>query len=97
MNVLTRFKLFIFSHDFNVKILFSNVFTLWFAAIEHDVSVAKSASLLLNLSSVIRDCRRWTRATSCLSRIELCTEINAQCDKLHDQARATVASIVNVV
>ena len=30
---------------------------------------------------------RWTRATRCLTHIVLYTEMDAQCDKLHGQAR----------
>ena len=45
-------------------------------------------------------CCRWTRATRCLTRIVLYTEVVAQCDKLHGQLvgwASIVASIVNLV
>jgi len=51
----------------------------------------------LNTASIGR--RRCTRATHYLTRIVLYKEVDAQCDKLHGQARRsnplTVACVVN--
>jgi len=41
-------------------------------------------------------CRRWTRATRCLTRIQLQTGLDAQCVKL-TVVRSTVASFINLV
>jgi len=41
-------------------------------------------------------CRRWTRATRCLTRIQLQTGVDAQCVKL-TVGRSTVASFINLV
>ena len=39
------------------------------------------------LSFPITSCRRWTRATRCLSWRTVYTKVDARCDKLHGQAR----------
>ena len=48
-------------------------------------------ALLLPGTRASISCRRWTRATRCITRLVLYTNVNGACDKL----ASTVASIVN--